>query len=274
MRPLHIVLSAFASLGLLVACANATPTAAPPKPVAPATAVFATTAPATAVPVSTVPAAIPTTSSAATANPTSSSASPAAVATKPAASTPVATTAPAAVAADARTFKLVADQSEASYTVQETFANLPGLADAVGTTKSVSGQIVITKDLKIADGSKITIDLTTLKSDRSQRDGFIQRTTLKNAPTAVFVPSELRGLPSPAPTSGPIKGQLLGNLTIGAVTKPITFDFDGTIEGNTIKGKATSAIKITDLGLELPKAPIILSVEDFAKLQISFTAVA
>ncbi len=274
MRPFQPVLSAFASLGLLVACASATPTSVPPKPVAPPTVVSATTAPATAVPVTTQPTAISTALSAAATNLTVAPTSPAAVATKPAASTSAATTAPAAVAADSRTFKLVADQSEASYTVQETFANLPGLADAVGTTKSVSGQIVVTKDLKIADGSKITIDLTTLKSDRSQRDGFIQRTTLKNAPTAVFVPTELRGLPSPAPVSGPIKGQLLGNLTIGAVTKPITFDFDGTIDGNTIKGKATSAIKITDHGLELPKAPIILSVEDFAKLQISFTATA
>lgn len=158
--------------------------------------------------------------------------------------------------------------------MQETFANVPGLIDAVGTTKSVTGQIVITKDLKIADGSKITIDLTTLKSDRSQRDGFIQRTTFRNAPTAVFVPKEFRGLPSPAPTSGPLKGQLVGDLTIGTVTRPVTFDFDGTIEGNTVKGKATSAIKITDLGLEIPRAPIILSVEDLAKLQISFTATA
>ena len=63
-------------------------------------------------------------------------------------------------------------------------------------------------------------------------------------------------------------------MTIHGVTKPVTFDLDSKLDGNTIKGKATGSLKITDYGINLPRVPVVASIEDLARLEISFTAVA
>ena len=59
-------------------------------------------------------------------------------------------------------------------------------------------------DYAFAEGSEITVDLTTLRSDESRWDRFIRQRTLETArfPQAVFVPREVRSLPKPLPTSG------------------------------------------------------------------------
>ena len=48
--------------------------------------------------------------------------------------------------------------------------------DAVGATNAITGTILAYPDGRIVkDSSKIVIDVRTLKSDQSRRDGFLQR---------------------------------------------------------------------------------------------------
>ena len=97
--------------------------------------------------------------------------------------------------------------------------------DAVGTTTKVSGSIAILPDGSVAPGSKLVIDLTSMASDQNMRDGYIRNRTLETSkfPDAVFVPTEVKGVPKMVPSTGQLGVSLTGNLTIHGVTKPVTF---------------------------------------------------
>jgi polyisoprenoid-binding protein YceI len=187
-----------------------------------------------------------------------------------AASPTVAATAPAA---EVR-YVIAPGSSEARFRVTEQLAgrNLPN--DAVGTTKEVSGTVVLRGNQVVAEQSRITVDLRTLRTDQAQRDGFIQRNTLETDrfPTAVFQLREIRGLPSPLPTSGQQTFQLVGDLTIHGVTVPATWETTATFTPQQVSGQAKSAWKFGDFGMTPPRAPIVLSVEDNIRLEIDFVA--
>ena len=64
----------------------------------------------------------------------------------------------------------------------------------------MTGAIVVDRSGKVlSDQSKFTVDMQSLKTDQDRRDNFIKRNTLETDrfPTAEFVPTEVRGLPSP-----------------------------------------------------------------------------
>ncbi len=131
--------------------------------------------------------------------------------------------APAPVPAGAARYVLAQDGTEARYRVREQLASRNFPSDAIGAPKAVTGQLTLTSSgTVLPDQSQIVVDLTTLRSDESRRDGFIQRATLQTSqyPTAVFTPTQISGLPSPLPTSGDYQFQLAGNMTIHGVTRP------------------------------------------------------
>ena len=85
----------------------------------------------------------------------------------------------------------------ARYLVREQLARLDFPNDAVGETSDVVGRIIFDPvgDIDSA-ASKITVDLRTLKSDKSRRDRFLRTRSLESDvfPTAEFVVKELPGL--------------------------------------------------------------------------------
>jgi protocatechuate 3,4-dioxygenase beta subunit len=107
------------------------------------------------------------------------------------------------------------------------------------------------------------------------RDGFIGRTVLHTSqyPDAVFVPTQVSGLPSPLPTSGSVSFKLTGNLTVQDVTKPVTWDVTGTVldGGNQAKGTATTSFTFEDFNLNQPKVPLVLSIVDHITLEVDVT---
>ena len=98
----------------------------------------------------------------------------------------------------------IIDGSSASYRVTEQLAGVDFPNDAVGTTTKVSGSVAILPDGGIAPGSKLVIDLTSMASDQNMRDGYIRNRTLETAkfPDAVFVPTEVKGVPKMVPSTG------------------------------------------------------------------------
>ena len=164
--------------------------------------------------------------------------------------------------------------NQARFSVREQLVNLTLPNDAVGTTTAVSGAIVILPDGQLApESSRFVVDLTTLHTDSSRRDGYIQRNTLETGtyPQAVFVPSAPTGLPSPLPTSGVVAFQLTGDLTVHGVTRPVTWDVTAQVDGSTLTGTATTSITFTDFGMTLPRVGPVLSVEDLITLGFDFT---
>jgi polyisoprenoid-binding protein YceI len=189
--------------------------------------------------------------------------------------TPTAVPAKPTAAVPTRTFAIVPDQSQVQVAVQERLADNTVNTDAVLTTRDVKGQLVVSGEgAVVPDRSKFTVNLDSLKSDRGMRDAFIKRSTLQTSTyqNAELEVTELR-LNGPAPTtSGPVKGQLIGTLTIHGTARPVVFDLDGTLADNSVKGTARTQVKITDFGMTLPRVPVVASMEDLARLQIDFVA--
>jgi polyisoprenoid-binding protein YceI len=107
---------------------------------------------------------------------------------------------------------LAGDGNEARYRVTEQLAQRDFPSDAVGATSSLTGQLTLAQDGQVMpDASKFVVDLTTLKSDKNMRDRYLQRNTLQTStyPDAEFVPTEVKGLSSPLPTSGEVTFQLV-----------------------------------------------------------------
>jgi polyisoprenoid-binding protein YceI len=179
----------------------------------------------------------------------------------------------AVTAAGRVTFVVAADGNEARYRVKEQLVGVDLPGDAVGKTSKIEGAIVVEDNGSIVkEGSKFTIDLTTLQSDQQMRDNYLRRTTLLTAehPTAVFVPGSFKGLPSPLPTSGEVKFQLVGDLTIRGVTKPVSWEVTATPSGGDISGKATTSFTFAEFQLEQPRVRRVLSVEDQIRLEYDF----
>jgi len=180
---------------------------------------------------------------------------------------------PADLPAGALRLVMAAEGNQAQFSVREQLANLTLPNDAIGTTTSVSGSLVILPDGQpVAAESRFVVDLTTLKTDSSRRDGYIQRNTLETGtyPEAIFVPASAAGLPAPLPTSGAVAFQLTGDLTVHGVTRPVSWDVTGNVAGQTLSGTATTSITFTDFGMTLPRVGPVLSVEDLIRLQIDF----
>jgi polyisoprenoid-binding protein YceI len=171
-------------------------------------------------------------------------------------------------------FQFALSGNEARYRVREQLANVSLPSDAVGVTSAVSGALVINADGSIAsDQSKVSVDLTGLKSDRSQRDGYLQNNVLQTRqyPTAEFVPTSQSGLPSPLPTSGAVTFQLTGDLTVHGMTKSVTWDVNATAaDGTDLTGTATTSFTFADFELTQPRVRSVLSVEDTIKLELDF----
>ena len=240
-----ISLVMLALAGLLSAClaSPATPTAAP------------ATVPATAIP------ATATAGNAATEAPGSTDA-------------PAATSAATAGSGDQIVLQLAATGNEARYRVREQLANVSLPSDAIGRTSAVSGTIVINPDgSPVSAQSKIVVDITGLKSDRDQRDNFLRRSVLETStyPTVEFVPTQVTGLPNPLPASGDVTFQLTGDLTVHGTTKSVTWDVTATVtNGSELSGTATTSFTFADFGLQQPRVPVVLSVEDTIKLELDF----
>ncbi|MGE5603018.1 MAG: YceI family protein, partial [Nitrososphaerales archaeon] len=184
---------------------------------------------------STLPASTAEADVAATATPTQAS-TPA-----PEAAVPGAAAAPNKAPSDSAatgTIRLVLQpDSQVSYRVREQLANVQLPSDAVGTTKAVTGTVVIRPDGQIlADQSKFVVDLGTLASDSGMRDNYIRRNTLQTGtyPEAVFVPTAVEGLSTPLPASGDVSFKLVGDLTVRGVTKQVTWDAQGKVAGNDV----------------------------------------
>jgi polyisoprenoid-binding protein YceI len=184
--------------------------------------------------------------------------------------------APVAASPIAPAFRLVIEQpgNEVRYRVRERLFGKDFDNDAVGVTQAVSGEIAFADDGSvIAEGSKITIDLTGLKSDQERRDRYVQGRILETAkfPAVVFEPTSVRGAPRTLPTSGSTAFSLIGNLTVKGVTRPATWFLSAKFSPTTVTGSASTAFAFADFSIDKPKVQSVLSVADTIKLEYDFS---
>ena len=167
----------------------------------------------------------------------------------------------------------IMDGSSASYRVTEQFVGINFPNDAIGTSTTVAGTLVIAADGTIAPGSKLTVDLRNLKSDQEQRDNYVKTRTFETDkfPFAEFVPTKLQGLPLMIPTQGQTGFELTGNMTIHGVTKEVTFQGIATFgRDSTVAGRAKTSFNFETFGLTKPMIGRLMSVDDKVDLEIVF----
>lgn len=172
---------------------------------------------------------------------------------------------------------VVSDRSAATIRVRETLVSVRLESDAVLTVRGVAGGFRLDADGTFSPESKITADLTTIRSDEGARDSFIKRDPLEVSrfPRAEFVPTRTSGLATPLPASGDFAFKLFGGMTIHGTTREVTFDVKAKREGRNLTATATAAPtwKFGDFGMRPPVSPTrVLSVVDEIRLDFELVA--
>jgi polyisoprenoid-binding protein YceI len=168
----------------------------------------------------------------------------------------------------------VAEGSHAQYRVREQLAGISFPNDAVGATSDVKGQIVVDEKGQIdAAQSKITVGLTSLKSDQDMRDGYIRGErglNTEKVPTAEFVPKRAVGLPWPLPSGQPAQAgfQLVGDMTVYGNTSEVTWNVVATFNPKVIAGRAITEFPFTQFKIPKPSLARLMSVDDTIKLEL------
>jgi len=240
------------------ASAPAEPTAAPSAAASPSAEASTVAEPSAAA----EPSASPAASSAEQASPAASAAAETATET-------------GADAGAVRRFAIVPEESQASYDVQEQFLeqNLP--ARAVGTTRAVEGELEFNaQGQPTGRVTRFRVDLRTLTSDRPRRDSAIRTRWLESDtyPYADFVSTGVQDVPAAYTEGEEVSFKLIGDLTIRNVTREVTWDVTGRLQGDIVTGRATTLINMVDFGFDPPSIAGVLTVEDGVTITLDFTA--
>lgn len=176
-----------------------------------------------------------------------------------------------------RTFRIIAEQSQASYQVEEEFfgRNL-GLVTAIGRTSAIEGEFQVDfqdGQLNLA-GGRFVVDLRTLTSNERRRDQRIREQWLESNtyPLAEFSPTDIEGFPAGAAEGQDISFKINGDMTIHQVTTPLTFDTTARLDGDTLTGTATTRLFMRDFGFDPPEILGMLKVTDGVEVTVQFTA--
>jgi polyisoprenoid-binding protein YceI len=170
----------------------------------------------------------------------------------------------------------VDSSSKTTVRVREVLAQIRAPGDAILTATGMKGTITLDRDGSFTPSSKITADLTTLKSDSGQRDSYIKDNTLETRrfPSAELVPTRATGLTLPLPASGEFKFTMTGKVTVHGVTKDMTFAVTAKRDGARLTATATNepAWKFGDFNMAMPRVASVLSIEDDIRIEVSLVA--
>jgi len=164
------------------------------------------------------------------------------------------------------------DGNEARYRVREQLLHHDLPNDAVGKTTAITGSVIVATNGAVDTlASKITIDVTSLKSDQERRDRYLQRATLETGqyPTVTFVPTSVTG--AKLPLEGTEQSfDVGGELTVHGVTRPTVWHVKAKSSGNDVTGSGWTQFTFADVKLAQPHLPFLLSVADTIKLEYDF----
>jgi polyisoprenoid-binding protein YceI len=167
----------------------------------------------------------------------------------------------------------IASGTTARYRVREQLAGISFPSDAVGTTQAVTGALTVHPDGSLT-AAKISVDLRTLTTDQSMRDGYVRDRVLETTkyPTLDLVAKRAVGLPRPLPAGMQAQAgfQLVTDMTVHGVTKEVTWNVVATFGNDSVNGRATTTVDFATFNLTKPSLARLLSVDDTINLEIEF----
>ncbi|MDJ0954928.1 MAG: YceI family protein [Acidimicrobiia bacterium] len=157
------------------------------------------------------------------------------------------------------------------YRIDEELANL-GSITAVGRTSEI--QAALDYAGTAISSLSVTVDMTTLESDRSPRDSAMRTRGLETNtfPEATFVltgPLDLGAVPTEGEA---FTASATGDLNLHGVTQTITLDMEGTLVDGTMVVVGSVEIALADYGIEKPTGFSVLDIADVGilELQLAF----
>jgi hypothetical protein len=186
-----------------------------------------------------------------------------------------------------RIYRIVPQQSAASYQAQEKWLRWPAPTKAIATTGDVEGELTLVMgDQPTLAANHFRVDMRTLVSELAdtplsgpagvflaQRDHAVRGLLETDKyPFAEFAAASLDGVPTRYAEGQTVKMRLPGDLTVHNVTRPVLLDTEATLGSETLSGTATVQIRMTDFGLKPPANNGSMDVEDDLSLVIRFVA--
>lgn len=148
----------------------------------------------------------------------------------------------------------VGDGSFAGYRLEEVLGGED--VTVTGRTEQVSGGLTV-------DGGALTeatveVDMASIATDQQRRDDYFRDTAIEvgTYPTATFVLTEPVDL-----AAGATDAQLVGELTVRDVTRPVTVDAQIAAAGDTVQVVGSVPVTFTDYGVTPPDLGFV-KVED------------
>jgi polyisoprenoid-binding protein YceI len=163
---------------------------------------------------------------------------------------------------------VAASGSQAGYRVKEVLFGQS--TEAVGRTSNVDGALTISGTT--VESAAISIDLASVASDESRRDGQFRGRIMNVSqyPTATFTlksPIDLGTLPADGAT---VTVPATGELTLHGTKKTVTVDVTAKRSGGTISVNGTIPVVFADYGIPNPSfGPA--SVEDHGEIEFLVT---
>ncbi len=191
-----------------------------------------------------------------------------------AASTPISTWAPL-TATRVVTYAIVPQDSRVSFSVLEVRRSGDAVTRTLisGQTHDVQGQMQLNLDDPSASRfSRFTVNLAALSSDEPGRDAALRDQWLESDhyPLAGFVITEVRHLPAVRVLNQPLEFELVGNMVIHDVSRPVTWQVTATPRERGLAGQATTFLTLADFGLPVPFLAGVLEVEDGVSVTLDF----
>lgn len=146
------------------------------------------------------------------------------------------------------TWKASSD-SIVGYRVKETLFGAS--AEAVGRTNDIDGSLTV--DGTTVSTASFTVDMTTVASDRTQRDGQFRSRIMNTSqfPTSTFTLTKPITLSS-VEADKEIRATATGKLTLHGVTKTVTFDVVAKRVTGAIKVNGSIPIRFADYDISDP----------------------
>ncbi len=230
------------------------PISAPQLTLPPATAAPATAAPATAASATAAPA----------------TAAPQQQATR--------APAPPQATGDATLFRIVPEESEARYEIDELLRGEP--TRVVGLTDQVAGDIIV--DFANASASQvgvIRINVRTMETPEDRRDRAVRSRILQSAEDQFefvdFTPTALEGFPDAVSVGDTATFTIVGDLKIRDITAEARFQTTVTVVAeDRLEGTAEATVLRSTYNLVIPQVPFVANVGEEVLLGIRFVAIA
>ena len=144
----------------------------------------------------------------------------------------------------------ISSPSVVRYRVKETLLGQSNTA--VGKTKSVTGSITIAGTT--VTNASFTVDMKSVTSDRSIRDGQFQGRIMDTAdfPTATFALTKPIALGTEPKNGVQVRYTATGKLTLHGTTKDITFPLNARRTANVIAVQGNVPVVFSDYGIDNP----------------------